>query len=78
MPTEGGEFRKIVDDDVRVVGMMLDVVLMIIFGRIKSREWCDLRDDFLRVDFGGRQLRDVGFSDLFLFGSGVEKRGAIL
>lgn len=58
--------------------MVLDVVLMIVFGGIEFGQRSDLRDDFLGVDFGGVELGDVGFSNFFLFGTGVEDGGAVL
>src|SRR6266852_1182370 len=72
------QFGKVVVDDVRIVGIILEVILMVVLGGIESLEGLDLRDDRPGVDLCSVELRDVGLRDALLLRAAVEDRGAVL
>src|SRR5262249_59268051 len=72
------ELGQIVDGNVRLVGMMLPVVLVMSLGRIKRAQRHHLRHDRLSEDFGAVELVDIGLGDAALVVVGVKNRGAIL
>src|SRR6516165_9542489 len=70
--------RRIVVYDVRVVGMMSSIVLMVSLGRIEGLQWNDLGYDRAREDLGFCQLRNIGLGNSFLFVLCVEEHRTIL
>ncbi len=56
-------FRRVIEDDVGIVGMMGGVVLVVGLGGIKGLQWDYPSDDRTRENFGFLKLRDVSLGD---------------
>src|SRR5438270_4756388 len=69
---------QIVDGDVRLVGMMLRVILVISFRGIKRLQCDNLSDNRLRENLGAIELIDVSLRDAALLVIGIENRRTIL
>src|SRR5229473_1270807 len=72
------QFRQIVEDDVWLVGMELQIVLMVSFGRIEPREWNHLGYDRVGERAPLIELRDVVSGHLLLSVVLIEDRRSIL
>src|SRR5258706_14753000 len=72
------QFGQVIVDDVRIIGIVLEEILMVALGGIESLEGLDFRDDGPGVDLRGVELRDIGLSYALLLCTGVENRGAVL
>lgn len=68
----------VVDHDVRLVGMLGEVVLVVVLGGIELLDRHELRDDGIGVDARGGELADVALRELLLILAGVEDRRAVL
>src|SRR5689334_19376174 len=75
---EGGDLGKVVEDDVRAVGIVDEVVLMIVLGAVEGFERDDLGDDGVGEGLGCGELVHVSLGDALLVGSFKEDRRAIL
>ncbi len=74
---EGFDFGAVADEDVGVVGIFEGVVLVVVFAGVEGFERGALGDDGAGEDFGGGELRDVGFGDALLVGGVEEDGGAV-
>src|SRR6266849_2424426 len=84
-PVEFGEisfqcfqFGQVVVNDIRIIRIVLEVVLMVAFRRVKGLKRLYLRHDFPGIDFRSIELRDIRLSNPLLFFVGVKNHGAIL
>lgn len=69
---------SIIHHDVRIVGMLRGVILVIVFGGVEGGIGIQLRYDRGAEDFGLIELIDVGLGDLLLIFRGVKNCGAVL
>src|SRR5260370_15927627 len=72
------QLGQIVVNDVRILGIVFQIILVVALGGVKYLEWLDLCDDLSGVNFRGIELCDIGLSDALLIFIGVEDRGTIL
>src|SRR5712692_4346227 len=72
------QFGQIVVDDVRIIGIVFEVVLMVALSAVESLEGLNSCDDGPRIHSGRIELRDVGLSDTLLLLAGVKDHGAVL
>ena len=72
------DFRSIVVDDVRIVGMIRRIVLMVGLGRIKSLQRNYLSHDWTREHTRFIELRDISVRNPFLIVVAVENNRPIL
>ena len=61
-----GNLRRVVIDDVGIVGVKGGVILVVSFGGIEGLQWDDLSHYGTREDFGLVELRDIGLGDSLL------------
>ena len=69
---EGLYFRTVTHQNVRIVGVIQGIVLVVSLGIIKPLQRHNLGHDRLAKDFGCIQLRDVGVADFLLLVVGIE------
>src|SRR5713101_6554208 len=72
------EFRQVVVDDIGLIGVQREVVLMVVFGRIKAAERNYLGYDWLGERVLLLEPRDVVIGHLLLSVVLIEDRGPIL
>ena len=75
---QGIELGHIHGSNVRVVGMIVEVVLMVAFGVVEGRSGDEFGDDRLLVELCFVELGDIGGCDFLLIVVCVEDGGAIL
>ncbi len=73
-----GDLRSVVINNVRVIGMVRGVILMIGFRRVESFQGNDLGDNRPRESFGFFELRHVGLGNSFLLIVAIENHGTVL
>jgi hypothetical protein len=66
------DLRKVVDHDVRVVGIVDGVILMISLGLVESLKRSELSHNFMWEEFGLIELVDVGTCNSPLVFIGIE------
>src|SRR5690349_4833540 len=71
-------FRQRTGADVTLVGVIGDVILVVILGRVKLRQRLERRYDRIIHDFRIVELLDVAFGDLLLVLARIENRRPIL
>src|SRR5581483_5444403 len=69
---ERGDFRAIADFDVRVIGILERVILVVIFGLIEGLQRRYIGNNFVGENLGGVKLRDVCLGDALLGIAGVK------
>src|SRR5215467_5045284 len=74
---ERRDLGPVADFNVRIVGILERVVLVIIFSAIKTLERDNLRHDPRREDLGRVQLSNIGLSDALLIRAAKENHRAI-
>src|SRR5262245_22487473 len=72
------DFRRVVDHDVQIVGMVSGVILVVGLCRIEHVELLEFGNDRPAKGAAFVQLLDVSLSDLLLLGACKEYRGTIL
>src|SRR5271163_1221987 len=72
------QFRQVVVDDVGLIRMQLQVVLMVVLGRVEAAEWNYLGNDRPRECVLLIELRDVVIGHLLLRVVRIENRRPVL
>src|SRR5579864_5247137 len=75
-PLQVGDFRLVVDDDVRIGRVQNQKVLVVVLGRIKTLEGFELGHDRRLEDVSLIELGHIGFRNPLLLVVGIENRRA--